>query len=440
MRVRLTGGDRGNINRAPSPDGRPIILNDSLVPGFMLRVGKSTSSYLVVTRVKGRPGQIRRSLGTTRNIELAAARDAARRIIGDAQNGIAPGDAEKEAKAAAGGADSFQAVADAYFGDTLRGGGARLRTKTEMQRKVEKDLAEWLGRPIGSISAREISDLIYRKAQTSPIAANRLISFIKKLMRWAKRRHIIAANPAADIEKPSDEISRDRYLSDEEIRLVWDACGRVGDPYGRLVRLALVTGQRRGEVAGLRRCEIGTLEHRDGRTGETRELDAWLIPAERTKRLRAHAVPLSALSKRLIEGAPKLQVEGQLLEHIFASGVGGDHPPSAWSKFKRRLDDEVGRAIAKALHETFDREVHALPDWHLHDLRRTCATHMEMLGVDRRVISRILNHAEGDSSVTAIYARYRFDAEAAEAMDLWCSKIERLTGANIVAIRPAGAA
>lgn len=439
MRVRLTGGDRGNINRAPSPDGRPVILNDSLVPGFMLRVGKTASSYLVVTRVKGRPGQIRRSLGTTRNIELAAARDAARRIIEDAQNGIAPGDAEKDAKAAAG-ADSFQAVANAYFGDTLRGGGARLRTKTEMQRKVEKDLAEWLGRPIGSISAREISDLIFQKAQTSPIAANRLISFIKKLMRWAKRRHIIAANPAADIEKPSDEVSRDRYLSDDEIRLVWDACGHVGDPYGRLVRLALVTGQRRGEVAGLRRCEIGILERRDGRTGETHELDAWLIPAERTKRLRAHAVPLSPLSKRLIDGAPKLQVEGQLLEHIFASGVGGDQPPSAWSKFKRRLDDEVGRAIAKALHETFDREVHALPDWHVHDLRRTCATHMEMLGIDRRVISRVLNHAEGDSSVTAIYARYRFDAEAAQALNLWAAKLERLTGTNVVEIRPAGAA
>lgn len=68
------------------------------------------------------------------------------------------------------------------------------------------------------------------------------------------------------------------------------------------------------------------------------------------------------------------------------------------------------------------------------------ATHMEMLGVDRRVISRILNHSEGDKSVTAIYARYRFDAEAAEAMNLWAAKLERLTGANVVKIRPAGAA
>ena len=434
MRVRLTGGDRGTINKAPPSDGTALILNDDLLPGFMLRVTKRARTYVVVTRVKGRPGQIRRRLGTTRDLELADARAKARQIIEDAQNGIAPGDAEKEARAAAGGADSVKAVADAYFEDTLRGGGAKLRTKTEMQRKVEKDLAEWLERPIGSITAREISDLIYQKAQTSPIAANRLVSFIKKFMRWAKRRHIITANPAADIEKPSDEVSRDRYLSDEEIRLVWDACGRVGDPYGRLVRLALVTGQRRGEVAGLRRCEIGMLEHRDGRTGETHELEAWLIPAERTKRLRAHAVPLAHLAKRLIDGAPKLQVEGQLLEHIFASGISGDQPPSAWSKFKRRLDDEVGKTIAKALHEPFDRKIHALPDWHVHDLRRTCATHMEMLGVDRRVISRVLNHAEGDSSVTAIYARYRFDAEAAEALNLWAAKLERLTGANVISI------
>lgn len=437
MRVRLTGGDRGTINKAPPSDGTALILNDDLVPGFMLRVTKRARTYVVVTRVKGRPGQIRRRLGTTRDLELADARAKARQIIEDAQKGIAPGDAETEAKIAAGGSDSFRAVADAYFEDTLRGGGAKLRTKTEMQRKVEKDLAEWLERPIGAITAREISDLIYRKAQTSPIAANRLVSFIKKLMRWAKRRHIITANPAADIEKPADEVSRDRYLNDEEIRLVWDACGRVGDPYGRLVRLALVTGQRRGEVAGLRRCEIGKLEHRDGRSGETQELEAWLIPAERTKRLRAHAVPLSPLAKRLIDGAPKLQVEDQLLEHIFASGVGGDQPPSAWSKFKRRLDDEVGKAIAKALHEPFHREDHFLPDWHVHDLRRTCASHMEMLGIDRRVISRVLNHAEGDNSVTAIYARYRFDAEAAEALNLWAAKLERLTGANVVSLRGA---
>ena len=440
MRVRLTGGDRGTINKAPPSDGTALILNDDLLPGFMLRVTKRARTYVVVTRVKGRPGQIRRRLGTTRDLELADARAKARQIIEDAQNGIAPGDAEKDARAAAGRSDSFKAVADAYFADTLRGGGAKLRTKTEMQRKVEKDLAEWVERPIGSITAREISDLIYQKAQTSPIAANRLVSFIKKLMRWAKRRHIIEANPAADIEKPSDEVSRDRYLSDEEIRLIWDACERVGDPYGRLIRLALVTGQRRGEVAGLRRSEIGRLEHRDGRTGETQELEAWLIPAERTKRLRAHAVPLSPLAKRLIDGAPKLEMEGELLEHIFASGVGGDQPPSAWSKFKRRLDDQVGKAIAKALHETFDRKAHALPDWHVHDLRRTCATHMEMLGVDRRVISRVLNHAEGDSSVTAIYARYRYDAEAAEALNLWAEKLERMTGANVVAIRSAGAA
>jgi hypothetical protein len=62
---------------------------------------------------------------------------------------------------------------------------------------------------------------------------------------------------------------------------------------------------------------------------------------------------------------------------------------------------------------------------------------MEMLGVDRRFISRALNHAEGDSSVKAIYARYRFDAEAAEALNLWAAKLERRTG--VVSIRSAGA-
>ena len=437
MRVRLTGGDRGNINRVPSPDGRPIILNDDLVPGFMLRVGKTSSSYYVVTRVKDRPGQIRRSLGNTRNTELGAARDAARRIIENAQKGIPP---EGEAIEAAGSADTLRSVVEIYFQDTLRNGGAKLRTKDAMKAMVNRDLTEWLDRPIDSITAREVSDIVYRKAQTAPMSANRLASLIKKIMRWAKRRHIITFNPAADVEKPSEEHSRDRYLTDEEIQLIWDAADRVGDPYGRLVQMALVTGQRRGEIAGMRRSELGILEHRDGRTGETRTIEAWLLPAERTKRQVAHAVPLSPLAKRLIDQAPKLVGDDKPFDHIFASGLAGDQPPSGWSKYARRLDKQIGEAIARAMHEPYDKNKHFMPDWHLHDLRRTMATHMEMLAVDRRVISRLLNHSEGDKSVTAIYARYRFDAEAAEAMNQWCAKIERLTGANIVVIRPAGVA
>ncbi|MBA3999373.1 MAG: hypothetical protein C0461_02150 [Brevundimonas sp.] len=437
MRVRLTGGDRGSINRAPLADGRVMILNDDLVPGFMLRVSKRQSTYYVVTRVKGCPGQIRRSLGTTRNTELGIAREAARRIIENAQKGIPP---EGETVDSSGSADTFRSVVETYFQDTLRTGGAKLRTKDAMQAMINRDLTEWLDRPIDSITAREVSDLVYRKAQTAPMSANRLTSLIKKIMRWAKRRHIITFNPAADVEKPSEEQSRDRYLTDEEIQLIWDAADRVGDPYGRLVQMALVTGQRRGEVAGMRRSELGLLEQRDGRTGETRTIEAWLLPAERTKRQVAHAVPLSPLAKRLIYGAPKLVEDDKPFDYIFASGLAGDQPPSGWSKYARRLDKEIGEAIARAMHEPYDKKKHVMPGWHLHDLRRTMATHMEMLGVDRRVISRLLNHSEGDKSVTAIYARYRFDAEAAEAMDLWCAKIERLTGANIVAIRPAGAA
>lgn len=437
MRVRLTGGDRGNINRAAPTDGSVLILNDDLVPGFMLRISKRQSTYYVVTRVKGRTGQVRRRLGTTRDTELSEAREAARRLIENAQNGIPP-EGLGEPDSGSGTGDTFRSVVDAYFADTLRNGGAKLRTKDAMRAMINRDLTEWLDRPIVSITPRDISDLVYRKAQTSPMSANRLTSLIKKIMRWAKRRHILSFNPAADVEKPSEEHARDRFMTDEEIQLIWDAASRVGDPYGRLVQMLLVTGQRRGEVAGMRRSELGVLEQRDGRTGEMRTIEAWFLPAERTKRSVAHAVPLSSLAKRLIDGAPQLVEDDQPFDHVFASGLCGDAPPSGWSKYSRRLDMEIGKAIAKALHETYDRKKHALPDWHLHDLRRTMATHMEMLGVDRRVISRILNHSEGDKSVTAIYARYRFDAEAAEAMNLWAAKLERLTGANIVKICPAG--
>src|SRR5688572_14548788 len=92
-RVRLTDGNRGTINRAAPADGSVLMLNDDLVPGFGLRITKTASTYVVVTRVRGRAGQIRRRLGTTRDTSLGEARAAARRLIEDAKSGIAPGDA-----------------------------------------------------------------------------------------------------------------------------------------------------------------------------------------------------------------------------------------------------------------------------------------------------------------------------------------------------------
>lgn len=455
--AKLTLNDKA-ARRPPPKAGRDEIW-DALTPGFGLRISSSGArTFVVMGRLGGR--QVRRNLGRypalhlTRDDQLAPgelwvpeAREIARQWLADLARGVdpAPPRAESEAEAPAAQAepaDTFKAVVEAYLADTLRGGGAKLRTKGELERKLKVDLALWHARPIREIARKEIRSLIEAKAQVSPVAANRLLAFVKRVFAWAASKDLIDADPARAVQKPGEENRRKRVLNEREIALLWRACDKLGDPAGRLFKLALLLGQRRGEVAGMRRSELGKLTYRrrDPKTAKEQQVegDAWLLPAARVKRNVDHTVPLPALAVSLIEGAPRLaDAQGNLFDHVLASGARGDQPVTGWSKFKAQLDGLIGREIAKDAGEEYDPARHALPDWHIHDLRATCATFMETrLDVPRAVVSRILNHAEGDGrSTTARYVRHGWDAEAAEALDKWSAELSRIVGANVVPLR-----
>ena len=373
------------------------------------------------------------------------AREIARRMLAEIGRGIDPGVLVKPATAmvepapSGRGPDSFKAVAERYLADKLAGGGAGLRSRAELERKLKTDLQPWHDRPIGDLRGRDIRDLVREKAQISPVAANRLLSFVKRVFRWAVSQDYIDADPAASVRKPGLETARRRYLDEREIRLFWQACDKLDDPAGRLFQLALVTGQRRGEVAGLRRSELGALEYKvsDPATGKSTTTPgrAWLLPAARMKRGQDHTVPLSPLACDLIDGAPRLAtVEGAVFDCVLASGARGDQPVTGWSKYRSRLDTLIGREIAKEAGEPYDPERHVLPAWHIHDLRATCATFMETrLDVPSKVVSRVLHHAEGDGkSVTARYVRHTWDKEAADALDAWAALLSRIVGRNVV--------
>jgi len=453
---RITLNDK-SARHAPPASGR-VELWDKLLPGFGLRItANGTRTYFVMSRVNG--AQVRRTVGkapppsVTRDAQLAEgefwpheAREKARQMLSDFARGIDPEAAEKDARLAElPAAPTFKAVADKYLADTLQGGGATLASRSELERKLAVDLKAWHDRPIVEIKARDIRELIREKAQASPVAANRLVSFIKRVFRWAASQDYIDADPAAAIDKPGKEAPRDRYLGEDEIRLVWAACDTIGDPMGRLVKLCLLTGQRRGELAGLRRSELGKLTYktRDPETNKevVTEGDAWLLPAVRTKRRVPHTVPLSPMALKLITDAPKLTDEDEKpFDHVLATGARGDQAISGWSKYKRTLDDLIGKQIAKEADQKYDAKKHALPAWHLHDLRATAATFMETrLDVPTRVVSRILNHAEGDGrSMTARYVRHSWDAEAAGALNRWADEVARIVGANVVKLSGAG--
>jgi integrase len=161
--------------------------------------------------------------------------------------------------------------------------------------------------------------------------------------------------------------------------------------------MLLVTGQRRGEIAGIRWSEITA--------------EGWLLPGERAKKGKGHLVPLSTLAREILSDAPQI---GNL---VFRSRI--DKPLQGWT-----------RAIDRA------RELSGVNEWHLHDLRRTFATQLRTIGIDRLVVSKLLNHAE--AGVTQVYDRYSADPEKAAAMERWANRLREIISGepadNVVAM------
>ena len=184
------------------------------------------------------------------------------------------------------------------------------------------------------------------------------------------------------------EQERERSLTAEEIRALWPALTALGYPFGHGLKFLLVTGQRRGEVSGMKWTEI------DG--------DGWLIPGARAKSKQGHRVPLSSLALEILEETPHLG------DYVFMSGR-GLNPLKGWENAKRRMVSFLKKPI---------------PLWRIHDLRRTMATHMRSLGVDRLVVSKLLNHAE--SGITKTYDRYAADPEKAAAMERWSDRLKEI--------------
>jgi integrase len=277
-----------------------------------------------------------------------------------------------------------------------------LRTRAEMQRKLNVELLpHWGDRPIASITRADVKALLREKARSSTSAADRLLPLISKIFAWALDEEIVSSSPAMRLPRHDEAVERERTLSPNEIRTVWQAFGRVGYPFGDLFKFLLVTGQRRGEAAGMKWSEI--------------DEEGWLLPGARAKSKQGHRVPLSSLAREILDGLPR---HGELV-----STARGDRPLGGWSKAKARVN-----ALCPDV-----------PDWRIHDLRRSVATQLRTLGIDRLVVSKILNHAEG--GVTRLYDRYSADPEKTAALERWANRLRAIiageTDPKVVNLRKA---
>jgi integrase len=406
----------------PAEPGKRLIIYDAQVPGFGIRVTErsredSKGSFVLVARFPGSDNPVPRRIGDYPALSLAKARQIAREWREDLRQGIDPKakEAERRRQEQRRRADTFAAVFGAYADERL----STLRTGADVKRAIEAHVVtQWGERPLTDIRRADVNELVRELRKGAPIRANRVLAYLKTFFGWCVDQDLIEASPAAAVKRPSKEVKRDRVLTDAEIRAIWEACGELG-AFGRAFRFMLATGQRRSEVGEMTWREID------------RSNQLWTLSRERTKADRAHEVPLSSLALSIIDDCPRLG------EYVFSTGrsaraqTGGAasaRPISGWSKAKAALDKlALTKANAIAI-ERCEEAPTKFSDWHLHDLRRTAATHMAKLGADRVVIGKVLNHAEQE--VTAIYDRHRYDAEKRRALEAWAQRLHEIVGAS----------
>ena len=234
---------------------------------------------------------------------------------------------------------------------------------------------------------------------------------LSSLFAWAMREGIAEVNVVIGTNKPAEPPSRDRVLTDAELDGIWAASR--DDDYGRIVRLLMLTGQRREEVGGMRWSEIDL------------ERGLWSLPSGRTKNKRPHVLPLVPAAVDILKSVSLRARQDGAGDHVFGEGQGGF---SGWSKAKAALDRRINEARVKAAESASKPQPSA--GWRLHDLRRTLATVMaDKLGVQPHIIEAVLNHVSGHKGgVAGVYNRATYEREVRTALLLWADHVRSVVG------------
>jgi integrase len=402
------------VKRLKAPPGNRVDYFDQGHAGLHLRVTASTDqrpdrrtwSYLY--SVAGHARRV--TFGPYPALSLAQARQAATEAALQLRNGVDPAAAKAAEKVEAARLPDTVATVIEHF----------IRLDLERRKRAPDYIANtsrlfanhvlprWGNRDIKSISKRDVIELLdaimddgsvtkdtdgkRKRLKGGPVTANRVFAALRAMFRWAARRGVIDTPPTTLVEAPGEETRRDRVLDDREIASVWRAADTLGYPFGAFFQLALLTGQRREEVACMAWDSIDPTEA------------TWTLSAGATKPGRAHVVPLSPLALDTLAALPRTSSR-----YVFSIG---EAPISGFSKAKRRLDTAITDAG------------HTLEPWTIHDLRRSCATGLARFGASRFVIGRVLNHA--DRTVTGIYDRYAYLVEKRHALEAWAQHLDGL--------------
>lgn len=375
---------------AQHPDGK--------VPGFGVRVtANGVKSFYLKYRLGDQYGRM--NLGRYPDTSLAKARSKALTALASIADGLDPQSgapiADKSEAPKPKPDHSFDEVIDAFVRGYCQRQN-RLSTAVETERLLRSNFAPlWGDRKIGDIAKSDVHDVVDRIIDRgTPSAARHAFAAIRKLFNWSVERGLIDDSPCRTMSPPVRAVNRERVLSDPELGRVWQGAHEQGDTFGAVVRLLVLTAQRRGEVCGMRWDEL--------------DLDAglWSIPGSRTKNHKPHVVPLTRVAVDLLSDWPRIVGS----PFVFPARGKPGQAYTGYSKGKRSLDKAIN-----------------LHDWTLHDLRRTAATGMARGGVPPHVVERLLNHVSGTfGGVAGVYNRFAYLDEMRQALSAWEGHVTRL--------------
>jgi integrase len=369
LTIKSVEAAHGSVTRREIPD--------SLMQGLYLVVqpGSGSKSWAVRCRRHGRPAKI--TIGPYPRIGLVEARESAARILRNVAEGRDP-----TPRAAGTVGDVVEQFLRMYARPQHRPSTLR-----DCERAMGVAVTTWRGRRLETITKGDVRSLLADIA--APSASNQTYKHLRRFFSWSVEVDILTSTPFAGLKKLHKDKSRERVLNDDELRRVWLAADKIGYPFGVFVKMAILTGQRRSEIAGMQRDEL-----RDGN---------WTLPGERTKNGRVHVVPLSRHALELIEQQP-------CISERFVFSVLGDKPISGFHNAKATLD-----------------RIASVDGWTVHDLRRTTASGMAKLGVSLIVIEKVLNHVSGSlAGIVGVYQRHEFAAEKRAALEKWAEHVDHL--------------
>jgi integrase len=407
VKEKLTERLLDGLPQAATKAGKTVYYYDTVQPRFGAACTKNGAvSFFVQYRMGGRGTPSKRLvLGKRGEITLDAARKMAEQKRGEVRRGIDIVQAKKDAREKHTGL-TFKDAAERYL--ALHEKQTRY-WKEKRARLVSDDVKAIADVSMATIERARIAKAIADVQKRSNAAARLLFADIRPIFTWALDQGIIESNPMQGMRGPAISEARDRVLTDDEVKALWQVLSEEGWPFENVFKLLLLTGQRREGVAGMRWREI--------------DLDAttWTIAKERAKNGKAHLVDLSAEAVRLLDpigdaAAPRLAKSTDDL--VFSTT--GTTSVSGFSKAKARIDARMKALLGDKFQP-----------WRTHDLRRTAASGMAALGFQPHVIERVLNHVSGaQGGLVGVYQRHEYREERKRALAAWGERVAQIVSAG----------